>query len=241
MGAANGGGVVAADVVLFAGLGQVRRRQRLEPDEDASQPCFGGQFEQTGFEQGAYGRGTLKQPVHSLHAAEQSFGEPWIAEQVVVEEVEVPTGQRFDVGQRVLDALGVEADTVAEESRHVAEVAAVRTAARHRQGVGHQVEVPLDQVTSDGCHLVQASVPAVIAGLGAASPEVGQEARKHSLARAEDHRVGMLRGLVGQRRGVQSTHADVDAARPVSVGDLVGTACRGDVHLQHHQIGLIVE
>ncbi len=51
----------------------------------------------------------------------------------------------------------------------------------------------------------------------------------------------MADGLQGQRGDVQPAQADVRPAAAVVVRDLVGAVSGGDVHLDHHQVGLVVQ
>ena len=85
---------------------------------------------------------------HAPQAVEQRLGERRAAEQVVVEEVEVPAGEAVDLGEGVVDRLHVERPAAAEERLLVAEVADVRAAAAHDQRVGHEVALALDEVAA---------------------------------------------------------------------------------------------
>ena len=77
------------------------------------------------------GRVTQCRGSHPGHGAEQLAGELALAEDVVVEEVEMATGQGVDLGQGVVDLLGVEASSAGEERVLVAEVAGVGAAPGH--------------------------------------------------------------------------------------------------------------
>jgi len=106
--AADRGGVVAAQVLILVLLGQVLRVERLEADEQAAQAGFERAFEQIGREHRVDRAGRLPEPAHATHALEQGLRKAAIAEQMVVEKVQMPTGQALDLRQRRIDRLGVE-------------------------------------------------------------------------------------------------------------------------------------
>ena len=58
-------------------------------------------------------------------------------------------GQAFDFGERVVDALRVEAAAALEERILVAEVAVLRTAARDDDGVGNEVGGAADEIAAN--------------------------------------------------------------------------------------------
>ena len=80
---------------------------------------------------------------------EQRRGEAAVAEQMIVEEIEMAPGQARDLGERVVHALRVERSAALEERVLVAEVAVLRTAARHDDRVGDEVAAPVDQIAAD--------------------------------------------------------------------------------------------
>ena len=141
--------VVAAHVLVLPLLDEVRRVERLEPDEEASQSCIDGALEKTGREHGIHGPGGLPEASHAAHAVEERRGEAAIAEQVIVEEVQMTAGQPLDLGERRIDGLRVEGASAFEERLLVAEVAHVRAAARDDDGVRDEIEPSLDQVAPD--------------------------------------------------------------------------------------------
>ena len=65
----------------------------------------------------------------AAHAIEQRRREPPVAEQVVIEKVQVTARKTIDLGERGVDRLGVEGLAAFEERFLVAEVAHVRAAA----------------------------------------------------------------------------------------------------------------
>jgi hypothetical protein len=92
--------VVAAHVLVFPLFGQVRRVERFESDKETSQPRFHGALEQVGREHGVHGPGGLPETSHPAHALEKRRGEAAIAEQVIVQKIEMAAGEPFDLGKR---------------------------------------------------------------------------------------------------------------------------------------------
>src|SRR5262245_12650217 len=100
-------GIVSPKVLILPLLDQIRRIQRFEADEQASKTALDSSLEQTGHEDGIDGAGSLPQASHSAHPVEQARGKPAIAEEMVVQEVEMATWQPLDLGQRIIDGLGI--------------------------------------------------------------------------------------------------------------------------------------
>ena len=230
-------------VLEFALLGEVALVGGLEADEEAAQAAGNGLFEQArlqpGFEDRVDGAGRLPDAAHAAHALEKRRGKAAVAEQMVVEEVEVAAGEAVDLGQGVVHALRIEGAAALEERLLVAEVADVRTAAGDHDRVGHQVQMAPDQVAANGRHAGEGADARVVPRLGAAGAQVGQEARPGVLAGPGENRVGVSGGLLGQRSDMQAPERDEDAAPAVRVGDLVGAARAGDVDLDRHQVGRV--
>ena len=168
--AADGGGVIPVQVLSFVLLAQVFGVERLEADEQAAQTAGGGFFEQTRLQDRSDRPGSLPEAAHAAHPVEQRGGEARVAEQVVVQEVQVAAGQAVDLGQRLVDRAGVERLAAGEEGLLVAEIAGVRAAARDHQRVGHQVERALDQVAADRRQALQRALGRSVAFLRAAQP-----------------------------------------------------------------------
>ena len=217
-------------------------RERFEADEEAAQAGGGGALDQIVAEDRVDGCGALEQPAHAAHAVEQRAAEAAIAEQVIVEEVEVAAGQPIDLGQRVVNALGVEGTAAGEERVLVAEVAVLRTTAGHDDRVGHQIVAARDQIAANRRNAVErTSRGGLVAASRGAGAEVGEESGKGLFARAEEDGVGVRRRLVRQRSDVQSAERDERAARTVEVGQSVGAVRVRDVDLDHDEVRRIVE
>src|SRR5438874_13658212 len=74
-----------------------------------------------------------------------------------------------------------------------------------------------------------------------ASTKIFKELGPSILARTEKDCVGMGGGFVRKRSNVQPTQSDKCAAATVVVRDGIRPVGRGDVHLNHDQLGSIVE
>ena len=140
---------------------------------------------------------------------------------MIVQEVEVAPGEAVDLRERVVDVLGVELLAALEEGDLVAEVAHVRAAARDDDRVRHQVAVALDQVAADAAARRRACAAARrTAAVASPRRKSSRKLGPRVLAGPEEDGVGVPRGLVRQRRDVQSAERDVHAPPPVVVGDL---------------------
>ena len=117
----------------------------------------------------------------------------------------------------------------------------VRTAARDDDRVRDQVAVPLNEIAPYRRQPFQRPHRRLVAALRRSRREVLQELREGVLARPEEDRVRVRRRLVRQRRDVQAAERDVGAARAIVIGDLVGAIRVGDVDLNDHQVGFVVE
>jgi len=119
--------IVAAQVLPLAGAGQAAGRERLESDEEAPESRRRRVFDDVIAQDGIDGRGPLEHTPHSPHAAEQIPREARIAQEMVVEEIEVAARESGDLGKRRVDGLGVERAPAREEPVLVAERTVVRT------------------------------------------------------------------------------------------------------------------
>ena len=81
-----------------------------------------------------------------------------IAEEMIVEKVEMPSGQPRDLRQRVVHALRVERSAAFEERVLVTEIAVLGTSARDDKRVGHQIAPTVDEVASNGRQPVEGAV-----------------------------------------------------------------------------------
>ncbi len=85
----------------------------------------------------------------AAHPLEHRFGEVGIAQEMVIEEIEVASWQALYLGQCLINGLCVEGLTSPKERLFVAKVADMRATSRYNDRVGAEVEVTLDEVTPD--------------------------------------------------------------------------------------------
>ncbi len=193
----DGRGVIAAQVLVLALLGEIGRVERLEADEETPEARIHRALDEPGCEHGVHRAGGLPEPSHAPHAVEERRREAAIAEQVIVEEVEMASGQAVDLGQGSVHGSRVERPPALEEGLLVAEVADVRTPARHDDGVGDEVEAALDEIAANRREACQRADRRSIDALGMAAREVREEPRPGVLAGPQEDRVGMGGRLVG--------------------------------------------
>jgi hypothetical protein len=112
---------------------------------------------------------------------------------------------------------------------------------RDHDGIGNQIQVPANQVSTDARQSLESSRRGPIDWSRSSGSVVLQECRPHIFTRTHANRVGMLSGLVRQRRDVQPAEHHVRAFLPVMVGYLIGAVRRCDVDLDYDEVRLIVE
>src|SRR5271165_6060938 len=74
---------------------------------------------------------------------------------MIVQKIEMPTGQPLYLGERILHSLGVEAPASLKEGVLIAEVAMLGAAARHHDRVRHQVTRTPDQIAANRRNTLQ--------------------------------------------------------------------------------------
>ena len=97
--APDGLAVVAAEVLGLALRAQAVGAEGLEADEEAAQAAGHGLFEQPGRSTEATVPAACQSRPMPRMAVEEGRGEARVAEEMVVEEVEVPAGQARDLGE----------------------------------------------------------------------------------------------------------------------------------------------
>ncbi len=168
-------------------------------------------------------------------------GKATIAEQMIVEEVEMPARQPIDLGERVVHSLGVERPAAFEERVLVAEVAVLRTPAGDDDRVRNQIGGPSDQIAPDRRHAIQrAAGRGHVAAQRLPGPEVLEEPRERLLTRTQEDHICMRDGLVWKRGDVQAAQRDEDTLGAVGVGHRIRALRIGDVDLNDHQIRMVV-
>ena len=114
--------IVASEVLAFVATAEIFLGEGFKSDEDAAQAGFGGAFDEVSAEDGIDSGCTLKQAAHAFHSREKSFREVTIAEEMVVEEVQMTARQAFDFRESFVDTLRVKAAAALEKGILVAEV-----------------------------------------------------------------------------------------------------------------------
>ena len=236
------GRIVAAQVLALVAADEIAGCEGLEPDEQAAKPGGRGPLDQIAAQHGVDGRRPLEEPVHPAHAVEERPAEALVAEQMVVEEIEVASGQPRDFGERVVHPLRVERAPAGEEGILVAEIAVLRAPARDHDGIGNQIAPTVDQIAAHRGQAVQCpprSRPVYF--LRMAGAKLREKLGKRLFRGAEEYRVRVRRRFLGQRRHVQPAHRHECAPGPVVVGDAIGAIGVRDVGLDEHEIRPVVE
>src|SRR5207249_421747 len=123
-----------------------------ESHEQASQARSGGALEKIWHEHSIDGPRRLPEAAHPLHPVEQARRKSAIAEEMIVEEVQMTTGQPLDLGQGGIDRLRVKPFAAFEKRLLVAEVTDMRTAARDDNRIRHQIKTTPDEIASNRRH-----------------------------------------------------------------------------------------
>jgi hypothetical protein len=235
------GGVIASEVLPLVAAHEIRRREGLEADEQAAQSRGRRAFGDVAAQDRIDRRRALKEPSNAAHAIEQRRGKAGIAEQVIVEKVEMATRQALDLGEGIVDALGVEGSAAVEERVLVAEIAVLRAAARHDDRIRHEIRTATNQIATDGRKAIErAAGGGDVASQRPARAEIFEELRERLLAGAEEDRIRVRGGFIGERGHVQAAEGDEDAFRAIAIGERVGAFGVGDVDLDGDEIGSIV-
>src|SRR5262245_43014283 len=102
---------------------------------------------------GIDGAGRLPQPTHPSHAIEKCRSKMCIAEEVVIQEIKMPSRKTVDLAKRRIHSLGIKRPAAFEKRFLIAKVADVRTSARYDDRVGHEVKMPFDEITTNRRHV----------------------------------------------------------------------------------------
>ena len=232
--------VVAPRVVPLPLSEQVVVAGGLEPYEEAPEACVDSALDEARGEDGRHCSRRLEDPLHPPHTVEERRGMTRVGEDVVVEEVEMPSGKPVDLGESPVHRLHIVAPTARVERMLVAEVARVGTATGNYERVGYEVAAAVEEIAAHTRNTLEAVLERTVDGLGRAPPEILEEAGPGVLAWPEEHVVRVKCRLCGTRRWVQPAHGHAHASTPVCVSDPIGAFCRCDVDLQGHEIGLVV-
>jgi len=161
---------------------------------------------------------------------------------VVVQKVEVATGQPIDLRERIVDALGIEGPAAVEERVLVTEVAMLWTPAGDDDGVWDQVAAAFDQVAPDWRNPIQrAAGGRDVSSRRRPAAEVLQELRKRLLPRSKKDRVGVSGSFFRQRCHMESAECHERSAGAIGIREPVRATGVRDVDLNHHQVRPVVE
>jgi hypothetical protein len=81
------------------------------------------------------GPGGLPEPPHAAHAFKEGAGEPGIAEEMVIQKVQVASWQALNFSEGRIDLEGIERFSSFEEGFLVAKIADMRASPRDNEGV----------------------------------------------------------------------------------------------------------
>jgi hypothetical protein len=159
MQAAGNGLVVAAKVLALVAALQVLRRERLKADEDAAQPrspphARSGRRARWN---PPSRRPETAAPCPSCH--QTALRKTPVAEQMIVEKIEMASRQPVDLRQRIVHPLCVESLPTLKERILVTEVAMLRASARHHDGIRHQIIVAPDEIAAHRRKTLQRAPP----------------------------------------------------------------------------------
>lgn len=83
--------IVTVNILLFVSLFQVVRIQALETNEDTSESCICCFLDEVALQNGINGCRTLENTSHALHFTEKISGKVAMAQEMIIEKIEVPT------------------------------------------------------------------------------------------------------------------------------------------------------
>src|SRR6185436_15424135 len=102
----------------------------------------------------------------SGQSVEEGPSEAFVAQEVIVEEIEVPTRQAIDLAQRIVHGLGVEPPTAGEEGVAITEVAGVRAPAGDHDRVRHEIPLASNQISANGRRALERALCRVVSRRG---------------------------------------------------------------------------
>src|SRR5262249_15011747 len=123
----------------------------------------------------------------------------------------------------------------------VAKVAMLGTATRDYDRIGDEVVAATNQVATNKWKTIQgAAARRNVDLLRFACAEIAEKLRERLFAGAEEDRVGVRGGFVGQRRDMKTAQANKNSFCAVVVGEAIRPVCVGDVDLDHDEVGAVV-
>ena len=242
MKAIGDGLVIPAQVLPLVAAFQVLRRQRFEADENAAQPGLRSALNQVAAQNGIHRGRALKHTPHAFHALKQRFRKTPVAQQMIVEKVEMAPRQALNLLERIVQTLRVKPASALKECILVAEVAMLRTAARDHDGVWNQVAIAPYQIAANGRNAFQCAARGRrVNAFLLAHAKVFQKLREGLFSGAQENCIGVSGSLFRERGYMQPTQANEGSFRAVVVRNPVSAMGIRNVDLNHHQVGNIVE
>ena len=136
----------------------------------------------------------------------------------------------------------LERPAAVEERVLVTEIAVLRAAARDHNRVGNEIAPSFDEITTNRRNAGDgAAAGGCVTALRFARREVFEKLRKRLLARPQKDRVGVRRRFFWQRSDVQAPERDKRTTTAIMFRQPIRTLRVGDVNLDDHQIGPVVE
>lgn len=189
------------------------RIRRRVSSASARKTAFGGRrskarlcspFDQMALENGVHGGRTLKEAIHSAHAVEQRRGEASVAQQMVIQEIQVASGEPGRFGEGRIDAHAK--DRVGVAPGLLRERRGVQSAQRH--------EAALRPV------VVGDAIGAVCVGdVGLNDDEIWTVVRVERLdVLIDDHSFIVWRKVCGKRREAERREQGVLDRAPIGAG-----------------------
>jgi len=230
-------GVIAAEILPFIAAGEIAGGERFESHEETSKSSGRRALDQIAAENRIDRGRALEQPAHPAHALEQRFAESSVAQQMVVEKIEMPARQPIDFRQRLVHTLRVERAAAVKERVLVTEVAMLRTTPGDDDGVRDEIAAAINEVAADRWDAIKrATGRGAIYGRGMAGTEIGKKLGKRLIAGPEKYGVCVPRCLIRQRRDVQTTQRHERTQSPIPIRQPIRTPGVGDVHLKDNQV-----
>ena len=117
----------------------------------------------------------------------------------------------------------------------------MRTAARHDNRIGNQIQLALDEVAPYRRDVFDAALPQRrISSFRRAGAKILEELRKRIIPRSEENRIRVLRCLLWKGGNMQPTETDIRAFGAIMICQRVCPVRGRDVDLNDHKIGFVV-
>src|SRR5215468_5544977 len=139
--------VIASQILPLVVACQVAGSQSFEPDKDTAQSSLRCPFNQVATQDRIHSSRSLEESPYAFHALKQCLRKSAIAEQVVIEEIKMPSRQARNLRQRIVHPLRVKRAPSLKEGVLVAKIAVLWTSTRDHNRIRHQIQSPPDQIS----------------------------------------------------------------------------------------------